>query len=171
VQGTVTDPSQAVIVGAKVTLANINTAVSTTRQTDQTGRYLFDLVPPGTNTVTLECSGFSRLVQENVVVSARGDVTVNATLVQPDTARENEPYFTWSGNRQEVAGSRNYSNDLQIDGRPKGTVGHLILKNKLFKTEGNTPFSFVPVGHLILKNKLFKFFAYEWWRKTDQNDS
>jgi len=174
VQGTVMDPSQAVIVGATVTLTNVNTGVSTTRQTDQTGRYLFDLVLPGTYTLVFECPGFSRLVQENVVVSARGDVTVNATLkpgtvqetvtvseraavvqfntakleitvdrtlvdrmpqfyrnplllarldpavVQSDTARENEPYFTWSGNRQEVGGGGNYSNDLQIDGSPIG---------------------------------------------------
>lgn len=75
-QGTVTDPSQAVIVGATVTLTNVNTGVSSTRQTDQTGRYLFDLVLPGTYTVTVEFAGFNRLVQENVVVSARGDVTV-----------------------------------------------------------------------------------------------
>ena len=174
VQGTVTDPSQAVIVGATVTLTNVNTGVSSTRQTDQTGRYLFDLVLPGTYTVTVEFAGFNRLVQENVLVSARGDVTVNATLtpgavqdtvtvteravavqfntaklettvdrtlvdrmpqfyrnpllltrldpavVQSDTAREQEPYFTWSGNRQEVGGGRNFSNDLQIDGSPIG---------------------------------------------------
>lgn len=41
-------------------------------------------------------------------------------MVQSDTARENEPYFTWSGNRQEVGGGRNFSNDLQIDGSPIG---------------------------------------------------
>jgi hypothetical protein len=174
VQGVVTDPSEAVIVGATVTLLNVSTGVSSVRQTDQTGRYLFDLVNPGTYTVTVEFSGFSRLVQENVLVTARGDVTVNATLtpgavqdtvtvteravavqfntsklettvdstlvnrmpqisrnplllarldpavVQSDTAREVEPYFTWSGNRQEVGGGRNYSNDLQIDGSAIG---------------------------------------------------
>ncbi len=37
-----------------------------------------------------------------------------------DTAREQEPYFTWSGNRQEIGGGRNYSNDLQIDGAAIG---------------------------------------------------
>jgi hypothetical protein len=28
--------------------------------------------------------------------------------------------MTWSGNRQEIGGGRNYSNDLQIDGNPIG---------------------------------------------------
>lgn len=174
VQGVVLDSSQAAIAGATVTLTNVETGVVSVRQTDVTGHYLFDLVNPGTYTLTFEFAGFNRLVRENVVVPARGDITVNATLtpgavqetitvseralavqfntgklettvdrvlvdrmpqiyrnplllarldpavVQSDTARENEPYFTWSGNRQQVGGGRNYSNDLQIDGSPIG---------------------------------------------------
>ncbi len=174
VQGLVTDQTQAVVVGATVTLLNVNTGVASTRQTTATGGYLFDLVDPGTYTVTIELTGFNKYVQENVRVQSRADVTVNATLtpgdvrqavtvtevastvqfntgklettvestlvnnlpqfyrnplllarldpavVQQDTAREQEPYFTWSGNRQEVGGGANYSSDLQVDGSPVG---------------------------------------------------
>ncbi len=80
VQGLVADPSQASIVGAKVTLKNVNTGVADTKQTDSMGRYLFDLVIPGTYSVTVEAAGFQRFLQENVTVLTRGDVTVNATM-------------------------------------------------------------------------------------------
>ena len=80
VQGTVTDPSHAAIVGATVTLTNVNTGVQTVRQTDETGFYRFDFVQPGLYTVTVESPGFNRYVQENVRVMTTGDVTVNAVL-------------------------------------------------------------------------------------------
>ena len=51
VQGTVTDPTRAVVVGAKVTLTNVNTGVSAVRETTPDGHYVFDLVEPGTYTV------------------------------------------------------------------------------------------------------------------------
>ena len=80
VQGIVTDPSQAAIASATVTLRNVNTAVETVRQTDSTGHYLFDFVQPGTYSVTVQASGFQKFTQENVTVLTRGDVTVNAAL-------------------------------------------------------------------------------------------
>jgi len=80
VQGIVTDPSRGALANAKVTLRNINTGVENARQTDSTGHYLFDLVPPGTYSVAVEASGFQKFVQENVTVLTGGDVTVNAVL-------------------------------------------------------------------------------------------
>jgi hypothetical protein len=174
VQGSVTDTSEAAIAGATVTLTNVQTGVSSTRETNETGRYIFDLVLPGTYTVAVQFTGFTRFVQENVILQSRSDVTVDAILkpgdireavtvsdqvstvqfntsklettvssalvsnlpqisrnplllarldpavVQQDTAREVEPYFTWAGNRQQIGGGSNYSNDLQIDGSPIG---------------------------------------------------
>jgi hypothetical protein len=80
VQGVVTDPSQASIVGAKVTLRNINTGTGAVKETDATGRYLFDFVLPGTYSLAVEAAGFHRFLQENITVLTRGDVTVDAQL-------------------------------------------------------------------------------------------
>jgi hypothetical protein len=80
VEGLVTDQSKAVIAGATVTLLNVNTGVKTVRETSPTGLYLFDLVDPGTYTVSVEVSGFGKFLQENFPVQAHGDVTVNAVL-------------------------------------------------------------------------------------------
>src|SRR2546426_2857506 len=80
VQGTVLDPSGAAVAGAMVTLRNINTSLENAKQCDSVGHYLFDLVQPGTYSVSVQASGFQKFVQQNVTVLTRGDVTVNATL-------------------------------------------------------------------------------------------
>uniref|UniRef100_Q027S3 Cna B domain protein n=1 Tax=Solibacter usitatus (strain Ellin6076) TaxID=234267 RepID=Q027S3_SOLUE len=87
VEGLVSDPSQAVIAGATVTLLNVNTGVRATRQTSETGLYLFDLLDPGSYSLTIEAAGFGKFVQQNIVVQTRGDVTVNASLT-PGTVQE-----------------------------------------------------------------------------------
>ena len=87
IQGLVTDQSNAAVAGCNVTLANVNTGIRVVRQTSATGLYLFDLVDPGTYTVTIEATGFSKFIQENIVVQTRGDVTVNAML-RPGAVQE-----------------------------------------------------------------------------------
>jgi hypothetical protein len=76
----VTDSSQGAIVGAQVTLLNSKTGSAAIRQTSETGHYLFDLVEPGTYSITVEFQGFNRFVQENTAVPSRADLTVNAVL-------------------------------------------------------------------------------------------
>jgi hypothetical protein len=87
VQGIVTDSSDAAVAGAVLTLHNNATGVSATRTSGPTGGYLFDNVEPGAYTVTSEYPGFSRSVQENVLVQTRADVTVNFSL-KPGAAVE-----------------------------------------------------------------------------------
>jgi len=79
-QGVVRDPAQAVVVGAKVALTNVNTGNSAVKQTESDGHYIFDFVDPGTYTVTVESIGFESFRRENVLVQVRGDVTVDAVL-------------------------------------------------------------------------------------------
>src|SRR5579885_849959 len=74
-QGVVTDPTQAVVAGAKVTLTNVNTGISAVKETGPDGHYIFDLVDPGTYAVTVEAIGFQSFRQEDVLVQVRADVT------------------------------------------------------------------------------------------------
>lgn len=87
IEGIVTDQSKAVIAGASVTLLNVNTGIHVVRQTSDTGLFVFDLVDPGTYSVTVESTGFNRFIQENIVMQTRGDVTVNAVL-KPGAVQE-----------------------------------------------------------------------------------
>lgn len=84
IQGTVTDTSHSAIAGATVTLLNTDTGISNVRTTDDAGHYLFDLVDHGTYTVAVQYQGFSRFVQENILMQQRGDVTVDAILKPGD---------------------------------------------------------------------------------------
>jgi hypothetical protein len=84
IQGTVVDSSGGAVVGAAVTLLNTQTGVSSNRQTNETGHYIFDLISPGTYTVTVEFAGFSKFAQENIILQQRGDIAVNAVLKAGD---------------------------------------------------------------------------------------
>lgn len=80
VRGVVSDSSNAVVVGARVVLRNVNTAVETPQTSNTAGVYVFDFVSPGTYTLTVNMDGFRSYVQENILVQTRGDITVNAKL-------------------------------------------------------------------------------------------
>ena len=80
-RGVVKDELGGTVTGATVTLRNNNTGVASTRPTYSTGHYLFDLVEPGTYSLTVELAGFNRSLQENILVQNRGDVTVNVVTL------------------------------------------------------------------------------------------
>jgi len=80
VQGTVTDSTGAVIAGAQVHLRNVNTGVESVRVTNASGQFLFDFVEPGTYELTTEMAGFSKFVQQNILVQVRGNLSVDPVL-------------------------------------------------------------------------------------------
>jgi hypothetical protein len=86
IQGRVVDASDAVIVGAAVTLLNNDTGVSANAQTSPTGQYIFDFINPGTYSVTVENTGFNKFIQKNITIQARADVTVDARLQTGSTS-------------------------------------------------------------------------------------
>jgi len=80
IQGTVTDPSGAVVVGASVVAANVDTGVQTTRQTTDAGFFVLSPLPPGEYKVTVTAAGFQTLTQEHVTVAALGTVGLSPKL-------------------------------------------------------------------------------------------
>ena len=84
IQGNVLDSSQAAIVGATVNLLNLKTNMAAVRLTNDAGRYLFDLVEPGTYKFTVQVNGFNKFEQDNIVVPSRADLTINAVLKPGD---------------------------------------------------------------------------------------
>src|SRR5208337_1547912 len=77
IEGLVTDQTGSIVVGATVTLIDVGTNIQTVRQSSGAGMYLFDLLDPGTYTITVELKGFRRFIQENIILQASNDITVN----------------------------------------------------------------------------------------------
>lgn len=86
VTGIVTDSTGAVVPGATVTLTNEGTNTSAKSQTSESGVYTFDLVLPGTYTITVEKQGFKRFVSKNNSVNVNQPTTVNVVLEPGDVS-------------------------------------------------------------------------------------
>lgn len=78
--GTVTDPSGAVVPGATVKAVNIATNVETQAQTTSAGVYRMPYLPPGTYRLTVTAPGFKTAVRDNVVLSVAQTLTVDFAL-------------------------------------------------------------------------------------------
>src|SRR5437762_2772460 len=80
VNGSVSDPSGALIPGAEVTATNVNTGISTTQITNETGTYVFASLQPGTYRVSASLPAFQTQIYQDVQLSQGQQVRLNFTL-------------------------------------------------------------------------------------------
>ncbi len=121
--GTVTDPSGAVVSGATVTLKSDATGATRTSTSGSNGTYRFSLLSPGSYTVTVTASGFSKTTSTanvNVGQASIADVkmavgasstTVEVNSVAPLVSADNADLST-NFNQNTIANAPNGGNDL-----------------------------------------------------------
>ena len=80
ISGLVTDPTGAIIPGAKVTALNHATAIKLTTVSTAAGLYSFVSLTPGVYEVTASLKGFESVAQDNVKVTVDQISTVNIAL-------------------------------------------------------------------------------------------
>ncbi|HEY6345925.1 MAG TPA: TonB-dependent receptor [Bryobacteraceae bacterium] len=80
IDGTITDPTSAVIRGAKVVATNQQTEVVHTLETDAAGSYNFVNLDPGVYTIAVSATGFTPAELKDVTLQAREEVPVNIQL-------------------------------------------------------------------------------------------
>jgi hypothetical protein len=80
IEGTVTDPSGAVVSGAGVAVTSADTGLARQTTSDSNGFYRVILLPLGTYRVTVEKAGFAKLVMEGVEVTLGKTAVADARL-------------------------------------------------------------------------------------------
>src|ERR1043165_6073769 len=78
--GTVTDPSGALVTGARVTVKNTNTGLERSTTTDDAGNYTVAELPIGPYELRVEQTGFVASVVSNVMVEVASDRRVDVKL-------------------------------------------------------------------------------------------
>jgi iron complex outermembrane receptor protein len=118
ITGVVRDPAQALVPGSRITLANEQTAATTTTVTDDQGAYKFALVPPGTYVVAADTKGFEATTSPQLKVEAGRTVRFDFALAI-------------AGSVQSVNVSAGVENAYRVDhvaqGGPFGTTPILDL--------------------------------------------
>src|ERR1017187_8139192 len=79
-QGSVADPSGAVIPGAAVEAKNLDTSSRRSQDSDANGRFVLLQLPSGRYTVTASKTGFATIVQENVTLSVGEAISLNIAM-------------------------------------------------------------------------------------------
>ncbi|MCL6545948.1 MAG: carboxypeptidase-like regulatory domain-containing protein [Bryobacteraceae bacterium] len=76
IAGTVTDPQGGVVPGAAVTVTNTETNVANRTKTNEAGYFEVNLLNPGIYSITVEATGFKKLVRSGIELQVAGRVSV-----------------------------------------------------------------------------------------------
>ena len=90
VSGLLTDPSAAIIQGAKITLLDEEKGYQFTTTSDGDGRYRFVSIPPGLYSVSVEMQGFEKTVRTHIRLNVSENATANLTLKIANAAEKIE---------------------------------------------------------------------------------
>ncbi len=80
INGTVVDPSGAVVEGATITLTNPSTQVSRSTVSNSAGNYVFIDVAPASYTIKVAKTGFETITQQQITLSVNQTATFDFTL-------------------------------------------------------------------------------------------
>lgn len=78
--GTVRDTSEAAVPGAAVTITNLQTGLTQTRDTSTDGSYSFPLLPVGRYRIEVQKEGFQRYTQDGIALAVNDRLTIEPKL-------------------------------------------------------------------------------------------
>ena len=126
--GQITDPSGAAVVGATVTLTNVDTNSLQTVATDNTGTYLLKPVMPGNYSLTITAKGFATYVQRGIVITANlyatQDVHLKLASVVAETVTVNSDAELVNTTSAELGATINETaiSELPLNGRDPSSL-------------------------------------------------
>ena len=120
-QGTVHDPTGAVIPNAKVAIDDASKGYSRETTSDADGHYQFLLLPPGTYTVTASYKGFNTFVSRDVVLTigeqAQLPLVLSVGTTETVTVTSGAELIQTQQSDQSTTVDQNRINNLPINGR------------------------------------------------------
>ena len=128
IEGTVIDQNGSAVIGAVITVTNIETGTLRKTTADQAGVYRFPLLPLGTYRIVAEADGFRKLIRDGITLAAGQFTNVDLPL-----------------NTGEVAESVTVSGDAPIADTGKTDLGRVMNRGEVHNVPLPTrnPYNFV----------------------------
>lgn len=129
-EGTITDQSQAVVVGVQVVLTSKDTGAVRTTQTDSSGLYRFDLLPAGAYELKITMSGFKAITVASTELIVSQTSTLNFTLEpgsvsQTVTVTEQAPIVDVTKTSVGIDITQQQIQNMPLNGRDFGNLAYL----------------------------------------------
>lgn len=149
--GRVTDSSNAIVQGAKVTVNNTETNVRYDRATNDTGNYYFPDLPPGIYSIQVEMPGFKTTRQVGVILHVQDAVELDFEL-KPGNVSETvtvsgeTPLVNTTDATVSSVIERNFIENIPLNGRSFQSLIDLTPGMTTTKTSVNSPGQFSANG-------------------------
>jgi Carboxypeptidase regulatory-like domain/TonB-dependent Receptor Plug Domain len=88
ITGNVLDAQRAALANAAVTAKDVQQQFNFTSRTDESGRFAFPQVPPGTYQLTIEAPGFKRMTRDNITLSANDKLALGDLIMEVGAVTE-----------------------------------------------------------------------------------
>jgi len=122
INGQVSDPSSAAVVGAEVVAVNDATRVQYTTKTNSEGIYVLPNLPPGPYRVQISKIGFKTLIKPDIVLNVQDSLSINFTLLvgafhEVVTVQGGAPLVNTESATVSTVVDRQFADNLPMNGR------------------------------------------------------
>jgi hypothetical protein len=127
INGLVSDPSSAAVVGAEVVAVNDVTRVQYTAKTNSEGIYVLANLPPGPYRVQVSKIGFKTLIKPDIVINVQDSLSINFTLLvgafhEVVTVQGGAPLVNTENATVSTVVDRQFAENLPMNGRSFQTL-------------------------------------------------
>jgi hypothetical protein len=131
ITGRVTDPSRALIVGAKVAAVSSGTSFRYGAVTNDSGEYYLTNLPPGSHRIEIEKAGFKKLIKPDVTLHVQDAIELNFELTlgstsETITVEAGAPLVNTESATVSTVIDRTFVDNLPLNGRSFQTLIMLV---------------------------------------------
>src|ERR1700728_1456218 len=122
INGLVSDPSSAAVVGAEVLAVNDVTGVQNTTKTNSDGIYVLPNLPPGPYRLQVSKIGFKTIIKPDIILNVQDALSLNFTLPigafhEIVTVEGGAPFLNTTDGSVSTVVDQNYVSNMPLNGR------------------------------------------------------